>query len=111
MTGNILSRKEEQLIRKEASMANYEVWLDKENIYVRNSEGQTASKPISRFKRLMQAIEEQRNAFELSSCGIHWYENVCISLLIYSATRLTIFSRISVNILRFIFQQFLKLLF
>lgn len=46
MTGNILSRKEEQLIRKEASMANYEVWLDKENIYVRNSEGQTASKPI-----------------------------------------------------------------
>ena len=74
MTGNILSRKEEQLIRKEASMANYEVWLDKENIYVRNSEGQTASKPISRFKRLMQAIEEQRNAFELSSCGIHWYD-------------------------------------
>lgn len=74
MAGNILSGKEKQLIRKEASMANHEVWLDKENIYVRNSEGQTASKPISRFKRLMQATEEQRNAFELSSCGIHWYD-------------------------------------
>ncbi|MBR2358924.1 MAG: DUF2442 domain-containing protein [Bacteroidaceae bacterium] len=55
-------------------MKNYEVWMDQEYIYVRNSAGVTATKPISRYQRLLDATEEQRNNFELSACGIHWYE-------------------------------------
>lgn len=65
--------KKDNLHRKEEPMTTYEVWLDNENIYVRNEAGEVASKPIGRYQRLLQATEEQRKAFELSSCGIHWY--------------------------------------
>mgnify|MGYP003419430853 FL=1 len=34
-------------------MKNYEVWMDQEYIYVRNSAGVTATKPISRYQRLL----------------------------------------------------------
>ena len=55
-------------------MEHYEVWLDKNYIYVRNEQGDVASKPIARYERLHKASDEQRNAFELSSCGVHWYD-------------------------------------
>ena len=49
-------------------MEHYEVWLDRNYIYVRNEQGDVASKPIARYERLHKASDEQRNAFELSSC-------------------------------------------
>ena len=55
-------------------MEHYEVWLDNINIYVRNAQGDVASKPIARYERLHKASDEQRNAFELSSCGVHWFD-------------------------------------
>lgn len=55
-------------------MIPYEVWLDADNIYVRNAQGTVASKPIAKYERLCRASEEQRNTFELSSCGVHWYD-------------------------------------
>ena len=60
--------------RKEDFMEHYEVWLDKINIYVRNAQGDVASKPIARYERLHKASDEQRNAYELSSCGVHWFD-------------------------------------
>ena len=55
-------------------MEHYEVWLDMNNIYVRNAQGDVASKPIARYERLHKASEEQRKSFELSPCGIHWFD-------------------------------------
>ena len=69
-----LSRKEIRFKGKEDFMEHYEVWLDKINIYVRNAQGDVASKPIARYERLHKASDEQRNAFELSSCGVHWFD-------------------------------------
>lgn len=53
---------------------DYKVWLDSENIYVQNEVGEVASKPIARYKRLLNATPEQREKFELSSCGVHWFD-------------------------------------
>ena len=55
-------------------MEQFDVWLDMNNIYVRNALGEVASKPISRYERLYKASETERNAFELSPCGVHWYD-------------------------------------
>ena len=55
-------------------MEKYEVWLDGTSIYVRNQQGVVASKPIARYERLHRASEEQRKSFELSSCGVHWFD-------------------------------------
>ena len=55
-------------------MGQYDVWLDTDYIYVRNAQGNIASKPIARYERLHKASEEQRKAFVLSSCGVHWFD-------------------------------------
>ena len=55
-------------------MEHFEVWLDMVYICVRSAQGNVASKPIARYERLHKASEEQRKDFELSSCGIHWYD-------------------------------------
>ena len=47
-------------------MEHFEVWLDMDYIYVRNAQGNVASKPIARYERLHKASEEQRKDFELS---------------------------------------------
>ena len=74
MEGHLLSGEKIRIWRKEDFMEHYEVWLDKNYIYVRNSQGEVASKPIDRYERLHKASDEQRNAFELSSCGVHWFD-------------------------------------
>jgi hypothetical protein len=55
-------------------MENYKVWLDSEFIYVENESGEIGKKPISKYHALASATKEQRDNFELSSCGVHWYE-------------------------------------
>jgi hypothetical protein len=48
------------------------VRFDEDTLWVGLSDGRTIAAPLAWFPRLLQATPEQREAFELSSSGLHW---------------------------------------
>lgn len=48
------------------------VWVDGTHVYARTKDGLEASYPFSRWKRLSEARQEQRENFILSYTGIYW---------------------------------------
>ena len=48
------------------------VWIADGHIYARTTDGLTASYPVSIWKRLACATEDELNDFYLSYSGIHW---------------------------------------
>ena len=50
------------------------VWLDDEYIWLLLTDGRQLAVPLAYFPRLLNATNEQRNAFETSGngMGIHW---------------------------------------
>jgi len=55
-------------------MKQYKVWLDSDNIYVEDESGAVASKRIADYPALLAASPAEREAFELSPCGVHWFD-------------------------------------
>lgn len=48
------------------------VWIESGHVCAKTRDGLTASYPVSMWKRLATASEEQLNEFYLSYSGIHW---------------------------------------
>jgi hypothetical protein len=48
------------------------VRFDDDNLWVELEDARTIGVPLAWFPRLFHASIEQRSAFELSRCGIHW---------------------------------------
>ncbi len=46
--------------------------FDDDNMWVELEDGRTIGVPLAWFPRLFHATKSQREAFELSRCGIHW---------------------------------------
>lgn len=50
------------------------VRFDANSMWVELEDGRTLGIPLAWFPRLFHATPEQRNACELSRCGLHWDE-------------------------------------
>lgn len=50
------------------------VRFDEDAMWVELEDGRTIGVPLAWFPRLFHATPEQRNACELSRCGLHWAE-------------------------------------
>lgn len=48
------------------------VWVEGGHIYAQTTDGLTASYPVSAWKRLAAATDDQLNDFYLTYTGIHW---------------------------------------
>lgn len=48
--------------------------FDADSMWVELSDGRTLGVPLAWFPRLLKATTKQREAFELSSRGLHWEE-------------------------------------
>ena len=48
------------------------VRFDEDTLWVGLSDGRTIAAPLAWFPRLLQATPDQREAFQLSSGGLHW---------------------------------------
>lgn len=48
------------------------VRVDDDNLWVELEDGRTIGVPLAWFPRLFHASVKDRQAFELSRCGIHW---------------------------------------
>jgi hypothetical protein len=46
--------------------------FDEDTLWVDLSDGRTIAAQLAWFPRLLQATPDQREAFELSSSGLHW---------------------------------------
>lgn len=46
--------------------------FDENNMWVELMDGRTVGVPLAWFPRLFHASPEQREDYELSSCGMHW---------------------------------------
>ena len=50
------------------------VWIDDHSVYAEPSDGERASYEFSKWPRLNQATDAQRQRFTLTRSGIHWDE-------------------------------------
>jgi len=63
-------------MEKQSDLKIERVWFDDENIYILTNDGTQKSHPLRWFDRLWNSSNEQRERYELGSCGdsIHWPE-------------------------------------
>ena len=54
------------------SVSPIDVRVDDDSLWVDLDDGRTIGVPIVWFPRLVAATADQRAAFELGPCGIHW---------------------------------------
>ena len=67
--------------------ANYQIWFDNENIYLKSSDDKIGYLPLKDYKPLFNASNEERNEYTFSPFGIHWNkldEDLCFSGFIWN---------------------------
>ena len=48
------------------------VWFDGERMWVALTDGRRLGVPLAWVPRLMRPVAEEREAVEISACGLHW---------------------------------------